>query len=1188
MDALKRTELTRLLSRLCGDLAADLRTKVLSPGPAQDLARALHRDERVGDDFAVWTDLLSRRAAVLWVLKSVYVRVLEDRGLVSPLRIVDLESQQLFERLAPHLGETAYLRWVYRDLAQPAGGLPELFAPQPAEVAPPSDALSRRLLDLWRDRDPDSGVLRWRFDAEHFDGQFMGDLYQDLDPVVKDRYALLQTPAFVRDFILDRTLTPALAEWGAGTVRVLDPSCGSGHFLLESFRRLVVALRQAHPDRSRLAVVQDALSRVVGIDINDYACALARARLVMTALEASDLRDLAAAGQFHPQVYWADSLEQVEREDVARPVQLGLEGIRETREAKAQAQMTRPEVRKALAPVLQAKFHVVVANPPYITEKDESKREYHRERYVSASRQYSLASPFTERCFHVAIEGGYVGLITSNNFMKREFGKTLIEKVLAKKDLFEVVDTAGAFIPGHGTPTVILFARNRVPNTTMVRAVMGKRGEPSIPPDPATGKVWSSIAKQDGRLGFEDEFISVADVARGAFGRHPWSLGGGGAAELREIVEQRFPTTLASKAKEIGFGAVTREDDLYLMGLRTARRFRIPMDQMRPMVEGEVLRDWAIVAPTDAIWPYRADTLAPVAGSEAIPVSLALWRWRSRLAGRIAYGMSQLERGLPWFAYSMFFVERFRNPLSIAFAFVATHNHFVLDRGGKVFNRSAPVIKLPSGSTEDDHLALLGLLNSSTGCFWMKQVFHCKGAQGINEGMKPEQWMQFFEFDGTKIKAFPVVDTRAHLELTRALDRDAHDRSRDSAAAVLEGTDWSDAPALRNAFALRRERDFAALLRMVGCQEELDWLCYGLYGLTDTREALDAHPIPPTARPFEILLARSERERREALARDEAPDEAPTAWFERHGWTPSTAIPDDLPAVYRQRIQERLDAILGSRDLALIEQANCKRRWYKPDYDAQEHEALRDWLADRVESVARTRGTPLTARQAAAECQADPRVNAVAEVFTGRRDYDLEAIIAESLGSESVPSHPYFVYTETGLAKRAAWEQTWEMQRREDAGEEVTPPVPPAYKPEDFRKGEHFRLRGKLDVPKERFIAFTEVPGRTGADALYGWAGWTAKERVRALLSLDEVLEDEGVPLDDRIGVLDSAWRLLPDVAREDPEAAGRFRAELQALLGETGPSEPQRQQWKARFAGAPTRGRKKARVVVTTEEDEG
>ena len=55
-----------------------------------------------------------------------------------------------------------------------------------------------------------------------------------------------------------------------------------------------------------------------------------------------------------------------------------------------------------------------------------------------------------------------------------------------------------------------------------------------------------------------------------------------------------------------------------------------------------------------------------------------------------------------------------------------SHN-FMLDRVGKAFNRSAPIIKLPSDATEVDHLAVLGLLNSTTACFWMKQGFRTIG-----------------------------------------------------------------------------------------------------------------------------------------------------------------------------------------------------------------------------------------------------------------------------------------------------------------------------------------------------------------------------------------------------------------------------------------------------------------------------
>ena len=83
--------------------------------------------------------------------------------------------------------------------------------------------------------------------------------------------------------------------------------------------------------------------------------------------------------------------------------------------------------------------------------------------------QYSLVVPFTERFFDLALYGadvkpaGYIGMITANSFMKREFGKKLIEEFFPRVDLTHVIDTSGAYIPGHGTPTVILLGRHRPP-----------------------------------------------------------------------------------------------------------------------------------------------------------------------------------------------------------------------------------------------------------------------------------------------------------------------------------------------------------------------------------------------------------------------------------------------------------------------------------------------------------------------------------------------------------------------------------------------------------------------------------------------------------------------------------------------------------------------------------------------------
>ena len=68
--------------------------------------------------------------------------------------------------------------------------------------------------------------------------------------------------------------------------------------------------------------------------------------------------------------------------------------------------------------------------------------------------------------------------------MKRELGKKLIEEFFPQIDLTYVIDTSGVYIPGHGTPTVILFGRDRPPVGSTVRAMLGIRGEPSTPADP--------------------------------------------------------------------------------------------------------------------------------------------------------------------------------------------------------------------------------------------------------------------------------------------------------------------------------------------------------------------------------------------------------------------------------------------------------------------------------------------------------------------------------------------------------------------------------------------------------------------------------------------------------------------------------------------------------------------------------
>src|SRR5271157_5735568 len=113
--------------------------------------------------------------------------------------------------------------------------------------------------------------------------------------------------------------------------------------------------------------------------------------------------------------------------------------------------------------------------------------------------------------------------------------------------------------------------------------------------------------------------------------------------------------------------------------------------------------------------------------------------------------------------------------------------------------------------------------------------------------------------------------------------------------------------------------------------------------------------------------------------------------------------------------------------------------------------------------------------------------------------------------------------TSLRACKRDEWEKTWALQRQEDAidarsklprdhadhlsesaaealkkKQVGTIPVPPKYTSADFLKGDYWRLRGKLDVPKERWVSFPHCEGPDGT-LVVAWAGYDHLQLARAI-----------------------------------------------------------------------------------------
>jgi hypothetical protein len=1086
--------------RVVTGLVEDIRTRAADM-PAID--EALTREYtgaigagRTGQSFEDWRRERITQSAVAWVLATVFTRFCEDNGLVEEARIAGhgnrlshaRDRQTLYFRNYPEHSDREYLLSIFEDLAG-LPGMGQLLDPahNPLWALPVSADGATALLDLVRREDPETGHLIHDFTDPAWRTRFLGDLYQDLSEDARKRYALLQTPDFIEAFLLDRTLEPAIDAFGLGGTTVIDPTCGSGHMLLGAFSRLLGHWRKREPGAPERVLVQRALDALAGVDVNPFAIAIARFRLMVAVLRASHIARLADAPDFRMKLAVGDSLLHGRA-----PNRLPLTGAAVVHKSAARHYYS-TEDADALAQILGDRYAVVIGNPPYVTVKDPALNQAYRDRFPNSCRgKYSLGAPFTEYFLDLAHHhtpsqlAGFVGTITANSFMKREMGKNLIERVLPEWDLTHVIDTSGAYIPGHGTPTVMLLARGRAPASDTIRTVMGIRGEPTRPENPPKGRVWSAILAQVDDPGSESEFVSVLDMERSQFATHPWSIGGGGAAELKQRLDETGKA-LASVIDIIGVIGISGADEVMLGSANSFQRFQVEDDVVRPLVEGEAVRDFALRGVRCTYFPYERSELVPL--ESRVGAFKRLWPYRVDLANRTTFSRrTYSEEGRPWWEWHQVSLDRLRNPLSIAFANVATHNHFVFDRGGKVFNRTAPVIKLPAKAGEDAHLGLLGVLNSSTACFWMQQTLYSKGNGGYGGGIASEGWERFYAFDGTKLKQFPLPAGRP-LEWARRLDRCA----RELAACEPEAICEREVPT-RVALDDARGRWETIRAEMIAVQEELDWEVLALYGLCDNSLVAAPNDLPPLRlgeRAFEILLARQV-----------AAGEIETAWYARFRSTPVTASPDQWPPAYRRVVEARMASIESERDIALIERCEYKRRWATEPWEMREQEALRDWLLDRMERPELWAGEPRlrSTGQLADALLADADFAAVAAVYARRPDPDLTRIVTELASEEAVPALDALRYSDTGMRKRAVWKHTWELQRAEDRGERVgTIAVPPKYAQADFARSTYWSLRGKLDVPKERFVSYPHAGRDTDATPVLGWAGWDYRQQALAL-----------------------------------------------------------------------------------------
>ena len=1146
--------LTAELKKVVLWLQDDLRERVEKQPEVRDrwvreLQGAINR-ERTAMSWQAWRDDRVTQAAVAWVLTTVFIRFSEDNRLLKPVWISGpeerrqeaLDAELAYFRLHPEHTSREWLEEAVTHLLSVDATRSLVESHSPLWSVSPSGPTAQRLVNFWRQTGEDGSVL-WDFADPALSTRFLGDLYQDLSDYAKKTYALLQTPEFVEEFILDQTMEPALAERPLEGFMLIDPTCGSGHFLLGAFARLNDRWAAHAPGLNVRARVDEALKAIHGVDLNPFAVAVARFRLIVAALQACCESSLESAPAFPLNIAAGDSLlygvYQGSFEFEGRDFDAEIGGFSYTSEDA-------PLLRNILK---QGRYDLVIGNPPYITVNDPKVKSAYKEIYETCYGHWTLSAPFIERFFNLCksergdLPAGWMGQINSNAFMKRDFGQILVEKFLTRLDLRAIIDCEGAWIPGHnsdGTPTVIITGRNRRPTSSTLRLIRGKnRRESRAVGNDGRGPLWRSIVENLSNVGFENSWIEVVDVPRSDLASHPWSLEGGGAHELLTTINQS-PKKLGDLAQRIGLYGDSHADEVFFLPPQLVTRLGIPRSLHSAATRGDAVRDWTADFDERALLPKQRTGVELTRDSMGRAGFKFFWPLRTELWSRgSSDGGTYRSNGKDWLDWHQLPEDKSASTSTIGFSEVASVNHFAIDFDSRVFNRTAPIIKLSAGTSEAQHLTLLGLLNSSTICFWLKQSCKPKG------GAADVSWLRTYQFNSTRLKRLPLP--------SGGLENGATAKKLVNAAASRQKKviEFSSSRKVPSDEALQRNKLEVAELdgTLVSYQEELDWETYASYGISDEPLTYDGDDLPKLAlgeRAFEIALARSVES-----------GEQETVWFSRRGSTPIIQIPTHWPAAYRTLVQRRLDLIERDKFVRLLESPENKRHWATEPWGKQVKFALRTWLLDRLEDRkfwfdSHGRPTPISVGQLADQVARDSNLVSGLALWSGVKDEGVAKSLTALLIDEAVPYLAAFRLKDSGLRKRESWEQTWDLQRREDAGERVGDiPVPTKYGSGDFRKASWWEHRGKLDIPKERFVLYPDAGRETDPTLLLGWAGWDHTQQALALATIIDRLTSEGAADVKLVPLVAGLAELQPWVTQWHNELDATFGINMADFLAE-------------------------------------
>ncbi len=263
------------------------------------------------------------------------------------------------------------------------------------------------------------------------------------------------TPTYVVDYIVKNTVGELAKDrkFDLKNIKILDPACGSGSFLMKAFDYLVTLDKKKNGeiDQTKLDLTGESATygrkveilkdNIFGVDLDAKAVEIAQLNLLLKAAEKK---------------HRLPTLQE--------NIKVGNSLIDDIRFVKFKPLKWQEEFREIMD---KGGFDVVIGNPPYINAIQLTKtygkevKDFWKNKYSSSRGTYDIYILFFEQALNLCKYGGYVAFITPNKFLSSPYGVAFRQFINQNYKLVKIFDLSqvNVFEDPSVYPVVTIFQK---------------------------------------------------------------------------------------------------------------------------------------------------------------------------------------------------------------------------------------------------------------------------------------------------------------------------------------------------------------------------------------------------------------------------------------------------------------------------------------------------------------------------------------------------------------------------------------------------------------------------------------------------------------------------------------------------------------------------------------------------------